>query len=230
MRTDFDIFVRNVIDKVSNQKALYYATLTHLCFCTTWEIGERRKLHFSHKCCISALPEFNQLLDFLNLFESRLIFSLLCDSLNLVINAFNSGLLGGAWFRITKPRALQKLDCVARTMHQCASGFPISQSNAEALVRWGGKTKRLISYFLGNTSAKKRHNRIVHVCQDYSKSNMGRFLRHSVVPAQKGLIYWEREKTKIRSSTVTQRLVHAGSTSQDDVIYSDDAKAQRLSH
>jgi len=43
---------------------------------------------------------------------------LLYDSLNLVINVFSSGLLA-AWFRINEARALQKLGCVARTMHQC---------------------------------------------------------------------------------------------------------------
>jgi len=44
---------------------------------------------------ISALPEFNQsLLDFFNLFDSRLILMLLYNSLSLVINAFCSGLLG----------------------------------------------------------------------------------------------------------------------------------------
>jgi len=52
------------------------------------------KIAFSLKCCISALIEFNQLLDFFNLFDSRLILTLLYDSLSLVINAFNSGLLG----------------------------------------------------------------------------------------------------------------------------------------
>jgi len=51
------------------------------------------KIAFSLKCCISALPEFNQLLDLFNLFDSRLILTLLYDSLNLVINAFSSGLL-----------------------------------------------------------------------------------------------------------------------------------------
>jgi len=39
--------------------------------------------------CISALLEFNQsLLDFFNLFDSRLILTLLYDSLNLVIKAW----------------------------------------------------------------------------------------------------------------------------------------------
>jgi len=45
-----------------------------------------------------------------------------------------------------------------------SSGFPISQGNAEALDRWGGKTKyRLISYFLSSTSAKNYRNWIVYV-------------------------------------------------------------------
>jgi len=46
--------------------------------------------------CISALPEFNQLLlDFSSLSDSRLILTLLYDSLNLAINAFSLGLLAG---------------------------------------------------------------------------------------------------------------------------------------
>jgi len=36
----------------------------------------------------------------------------------------------------------------------------------------------MISYFLGNTSAKNYRNWIV--CEDYSKSKVGRFLRHGV--------------------------------------------------
>jgi len=47
------------------------------------------KIAFSLKCCIGALPEFNQLLDFFNLFDSRLILTLLYESLSLVINAFS---------------------------------------------------------------------------------------------------------------------------------------------
>jgi len=40
-----------------------------------------------------------------------------------------------------------------------SSGFPLSQGNAEALDRWGGKTKHCrIPYFLGNTSAESYHN------------------------------------------------------------------------
>jgi len=89
-------FDRNVTNNGSNQKALYCATSNNLCFCTTWQNWGNMKIAFSLKCCISALPEFNQsLLDFFNLFDSRLILTLLYDSLNLVINAFGSELLGG---------------------------------------------------------------------------------------------------------------------------------------
>jgi len=89
-------FGKNVTDKVSKQTTLYCATSNNLCFCTTWQNGETRKSAFSLKCCISALPEFNQsLLDFFSRFDSRLILTLLYDSLNLVFNAFSLGLLGG---------------------------------------------------------------------------------------------------------------------------------------
>ena len=49
MWTNFDIFGRNVTDKVSRQKTLYYATSNNLCFCTTWQKGETWKLHLSFK-------------------------------------------------------------------------------------------------------------------------------------------------------------------------------------
>jgi len=42
------------------------------------------------------------------------------------------------------------------------SGFSVSQGSAEPLDRWGGKTKHhLISYFLGNTSAKIMYVKII---------------------------------------------------------------------
>jgi len=83
-------FGRNVTDKASNRKTLCYAASNNLYLCTTWhwQNGETRKLHFLLKCCISALPELNQLLNFYNLFDSRLILTLLYDVLNLVISAF----------------------------------------------------------------------------------------------------------------------------------------------
>jgi len=38
----------------------------------------------------------------------------------------------------------------------------------------------LIAYFFGNIYAKNYH-KSSHVCQDYSESKVGRFLRHSVL-------------------------------------------------
>jgi len=58
---DFDIFGRNVTDKVGNQKTSYYATSNNLCFCTIWQNEETRKSHFSlnwtvlHAQCTCAL-------------------------------------------------------------------------------------------------------------------------------------------------------------------------------
>ena len=94
-------FRRNVIDKVSDQKTLYYML---------FQITSASALHgktgkhencifFTQKRCISALPKINQLLDVFNLFDSLLILMLFYDSLNLAINALISQLLG-AWFRI----------------------------------------------------------------------------------------------------------------------------------
>ena len=103
---------------------------------------ETRKLHFL-LAVLSALPEFNQsLLDFFNLdffslFDSRLIVTLLSDSLNLVINVFSCGLLGGgvAWFR---RKAVESAAAVGHELHAqstsvLSSGFPHLQGNAEAL-------------------------------------------------------------------------------------------------
>ena len=60
----------------------------------------------------TQMPEFNQsLLDFFYLFDLQHILMLLYDSLNLVINAFISGLLWGHGSGERKSRALQKLDC-----------------------------------------------------------------------------------------------------------------------
>ena len=135
-------FGRNVTDKVDNQKTHYCATLYNLCFCaTTWQNGEIRKLHFSFKCCISTLPEFNQsLTDFLSLFDSQLILTLLYDSLNLVISAFSSRPLGGHQDKRSQERCSSWTMLHTQCTSALSSGFPLSQGNAEALDRWGGKT------------------------------------------------------------------------------------------
>jgi len=75
--------------------------------------------------CISALPEFNQLLlDFFYLFDSRLILTLLYYCLNLVVNAFSLGLLG-AWFRRkeVESAAAVGLCCTHNAPVHCLLGF-----------------------------------------------------------------------------------------------------------
>jgi len=63
---DFDIFGRNVTDKVGNQKMLYYATSNNLCFCTTCQNGETWKSHFSlnwivlHAQCTCVLSSWKK--------------------------------------------------------------------------------------------------------------------------------------------------------------------------
>jgi len=95
-----------------------------LCFYTTWQKRGNTKIAFSLKCCISVFPEINQtLLNLFNLFDSQLVLTVLYDSLDLVINAFRSGMLGeGYGLGERKSRAPRQLDCVARTVrvHQCA--------------------------------------------------------------------------------------------------------------
>ena len=131
-----------------------------------------------HENCIfhsNAALVHQSLLDFFNLFDSRLISHAavwLPKSCNQCVQL---GTVGGHGSGERKSTALQQLDCVARTVTlicgaleehlltylQCTSALsselPVSQGNAEALdrPRWRGKTKhRLISYFLSKTSAK----------------------------------------------------------------------------
>jgi len=59
------------------------------------------------------------------------------------------GTVGGMVQMKGKSIALQQLDCVAHTMHQCAV-FWVSYfaGNAEALDRWGGKNKTSYDFIL----------------------------------------------------------------------------------
>jgi len=77
-------------------------------------------LHFPSNAVLAALLKFNQLLDVFNLFDSRLILTLLHDFLSLVINAFSYRDYWGHGSGERKSIALQQFDCVASTMHQCA--------------------------------------------------------------------------------------------------------------
>jgi len=87
--------------------------------------------------CVSALQEFNQsLLDFFNLFDSRLILTLLYNSLNLVINAFSLGLLGGTELeKGNRERCSSWTVLHAQNTSALSLKFPLSQGNAEALDR-----------------------------------------------------------------------------------------------
>jgi len=59
-------FGRNVTDKVGNQKTLYHATSSSLCFCTTWQNAEARRSLISlswivlHTQCTSALSSWKK--------------------------------------------------------------------------------------------------------------------------------------------------------------------------
>jgi len=78
---------------------------------------------FTHS--ISALPEFNQsLLDFFNLFDSRLILTLLYDFLNSCNQCVQLWLLG-AWFRRkeVKSTAAVGLCCTHNARVHCLLGF-----------------------------------------------------------------------------------------------------------
>jgi len=105
----------------------------------TWQNGKHKNCIFTR--CSSAFPEFNQLLlDFFNLFDSRLILTLLYDYLNLVINAFSLVLLSGM---VQEKGSRQRRSSLTVLHTQCTSarsGFPLSQGDSEALeVRWERK-------------------------------------------------------------------------------------------
>ena len=128
---DLDIFGRSATDKVSSQKNV---TMLRQIICASalpGKMGNTKIAFFTR--CISALPEFNQLLldffnlDFFSLFDSRLIVMLLSDSLNLVINVFSYGLLGGHGSGERKSRVLQQLDmsCTHKAPVRCLLGFLI---------------------------------------------------------------------------------------------------------
>jgi len=156
-------FGRNATDKVAGQKTLYYVISNNVRFCSNWQNGKHENCIFTRS--ISALPELNQsLLDFFNFLDSR-THTLLYDSLNFVSNAFSLDFFWGGGMvqeRGSQERYNSWNVLHAQSTSALSSGFPLSQGNAEALDRWGGKTKHsLVSYFLNSTSAKNYRNRIV---------------------------------------------------------------------
>ena len=84
------LFGRNVTDKVGNQKTLYYATLSNLCFCTTWQNGETQKSHFHsaglcYTQCTCALSSSKKKLSS----AMCLIASNICwDSISLILSIY----------------------------------------------------------------------------------------------------------------------------------------------
>jgi len=124
MRTDFDIFGGNATHKLIIKRRFTNTIPPQITCASALYLTkqETQKSHFySNAVLVHHQNSTSSLLDFFSLFDSRLILTLLYDSLNFVINAFSSGLAVGGMVqekRIT--RTLQKLDCVARTMHQCA--------------------------------------------------------------------------------------------------------------
>jgi len=156
-------FGRNATDKIRNQKTLYCATSNNLCFCTIWQNGETRKLHFhssavllqcqnsSSRCLISSI--------FFTHTHAALWLSKSCNQ------CAQYRTVGGM---VQEKESREHCSSWTVLHAQCtsvlSSGFPLLQGNAKTLDRWGGKTKHhLIFYFLRNTSAKNYHNRIVYV-------------------------------------------------------------------
>jgi len=81
--------------------------------------------------CVSVSRELNQLLlDFFNLFDSRLIFTLPYDALNLVINAFRGMVQEKGSHRHKHCSSWTVL--YAQSTSALSSGFRLSQGNAEA--------------------------------------------------------------------------------------------------
>jgi len=85
----FNNLWQNITEKLRNQYLVFPSHLTNASalHIKTWKHGIGI---FSLKCRIAALPNFNHsLLDFFILDDSRLILTLLYDSLNIVSNGFH---------------------------------------------------------------------------------------------------------------------------------------------
>jgi len=74
---DFDIFGRNVTDKVGNENILFYATSNNLCFCTTWQNGktwhENHIFHsvgLLHAQCTCVLSSWKKTVVICDVFDS----------------------------------------------------------------------------------------------------------------------------------------------------------------
>ena len=156
-------------------------------------------MHFS-TCCISALPEFDSILAawFVQSFWLT-THTLLYDSMNLIINVFSSELLD----KRSRQRCRSWTVLHAQCTSALSSVFPMSQGNAEALHRWGGKTKHLlISYFPSNISAK---NYVIGSCMSRLQQVKG------------GTIFWDTVYSQICSFSL--RRAYTWCTDQRQAKY-----------
>jgi len=141
------------------------------------------KLHFSLECCISATVAAWFLQPFWLTTHTHAA-AWLRKSCNqcVQLGAVGRGEHGSGERKVESAAAVGL--CCTHNAPVCqktpSSEFPLSQGNAEALGRWGGKTKHhLLSYFLVNTSAKHYCNRIV--CVKIIASQRWTFLRHKCI-------------------------------------------------
>jgi len=114
-------FGRNVAHKVSKRRFTMPPQTT--CASALNAKQGNAKMHFSLKCCISALSKFNQLLDFFNFLT---ILTLLYDSLKSCNQCVHSARgCWGAWFKINEVQsaAEARLCCMHNAPVRCLLGF-----------------------------------------------------------------------------------------------------------
>ena len=107
------LFGRNVSHDVSNQKTLYYATSSNVCFCTTWQNGETRKSHFFtqmlYQCIVRIQPVAPWFLQSFWLTTHTHAGVWLPKSCSQCVQL---GAAGGRGSGERKSRAPQQLDCI----------------------------------------------------------------------------------------------------------------------
>jgi len=89
-------FGRNVTDKVSNHKTLYYATSNDLCFCTSWQNGETHIFH-SNAVLVHCLNSTSHCL-IAAIFLTHKSYAVVWLP-KYCSECIQLGAVGGAWFR-----------------------------------------------------------------------------------------------------------------------------------
>ena len=112
-------FDRNTTDKASKQKTLYSATSNNVCFCITWQNGKLENciFHLRYWCIVRIQSVAVWLLQYFWLTTHIHAAVWLSKSRNQCVQV---GAFGWHGSRERKSTALQQLDCVACTKHQCA--------------------------------------------------------------------------------------------------------------